>query len=141
MENHLAVRFYGYTEVRKSTTLHIVKYVLGSRDPRPLTFSRWCQVSPSYKWGVWSEEVEQVHGCYQLAWTILFAYLIKQTDLTDSKTSADLVTEVLATRFAKSHISKLPETWWMSGKTIAKFLIKSQFPIPQSQSIVKSNSP
>lgn len=136
MATHLALRFYGYTEVRKSTTLHVVRYVLGKRDPRPLTFSRWCQASPSYNWGVWSEE-EQA-GCYQLAWTILFAYLIKQTDLTDSRQTADLVTEIMATKFAKQHISKLPEVWWMSGKTIAKFLSKFTDPSPQS---IVINSP
>lgn len=126
--HHLRLVFYGYTEVRQSSMLHVVKYVLGKRDPRVLPFSRWCQVAPSYNWGVWSDEEQP--GCYQLAWTILFAYLVKQTDLTDNKTSASLITETLATRFAKQHVSRLPETWYMSSKTIAKFLSKSSNLIP-----------
>jgi hypothetical protein len=105
--------------------------VLGKRDPRSLPFSRWCQVSPSYNWGVRSDEAEFA-GCYQLAWTILFAYLIKQTDLSDSRQTADLVTQELATRFAKQHVSKFPEIWWLSSKTIAKFLSKSN-DSPQSK--------
>lgn len=137
MAHHLKLVFYGYTEVKQSRTVHVVRYVLGKRDPRPLTFSRWCEAAPSYNWGVWSDETQA--GCYQLAWTILFAYLVKQTDLTDSRQTAALVTETLATKFAKKHVSKFPDTWWMSSKTIAKFLSNSQSPVHNSQSQIHNS--
>lgn len=129
MALHLKLVFHGYTEKRGQVDVHVVKYVLGKRDPRLLPFSRWCQVASSYNWGVWRSEA-QMNGCRQLAWTILFAYLIKQTDLKDSQTSAALITDVLVNRFVKQHIAFLPEIWWMSHKTIAKFLTNSQFNIP-----------
>lgn len=139
MANHLKLVFHGYVEERKSTNLYVVRYMLGKRDPRPLTFSRWCQVAPTYKWGVWSDEAQKA-GCTQLAWTILFAYLIKQTDLTDSRQTADLVTDDLVAKFVKRHVSKFPEIWWLSGKSIAKFLANSNQNPQSNRSIPIPNS-
>jgi len=121
---YLKLVFHGYVEVKKQTTIYVVKYVRGARDPHSLAFSRWYQAAPTYYWGVWSNEVQRA-GCFQLAWTILFAYLIKQTDLTDTRTTANLITEPLVLRFVNQKVCKFPPIWWLSGKTIAKFLSNS----------------
>ena len=134
MVSHQKLKFYGYVEQKKTAQLYIVKYVLGKRDPRLLSFSRWCQEAPSYKWGVWIDQ----KGVIQLSWTMLFAFLIKQTSLTDNRQTAELLTPELASAFAKTHVCKLPDEWVMSSNTIAKFLSNHKFTVPISNSISTS---
>lgn len=118
MNNH-QLNFHGYVEMKKETPLYIVKYSLEKREPRVLPYSRWCQFSPVFRWGVIDE------GCQQLSWTMLFAYLLKQMKMPDKKATAELVHENLVYSFSRKHIERMPASWSMSGLVIAKFLLNS----------------
>lgn len=139
MAHHLKLVFHGYVDVRNHSTIYVVKYVLGKRDPHLLSFSRWYQAAPTYYWGVWSDETQK-QACSQLAWTLLFAFLVKQTNLTDSRTTANLVTEDLVSKFVQQTVSKFPPIWWLPDKTIAKFLFKNS-QIDLSPTVQNSQSP
>lgn len=124
------LKFHGHIDEEEET--YEAFYQIGDRAPRPLPISRWSEYAEYFRWGIQGEQ-----GCLQLAWTIIFAYLIKHRGMSDSKGTAELISKDMVEVLSERYIERLPDTWAIEVSLLDYFLIPcfplQQFPVQKSE--------